>query len=222
MDAITPDAGAQLTGAPQRIAPRGVIWFVRHGETDWNASGRLQGRRDTALNATGERQAAVAGRILADLVPDPAPIAWRASPLSRAARSMEILREAMGLSSSDYQTDARLAEMSFGRWEGSPWKEIRARNPAAHAERKAAPWTFVPPDGESYSDVAARLGPAIADLDGDAVIVSHGGVARALLALTCDIPVQEAVKFPVWQGRVLRIDEAGWRWLPAGVPPGHG
>lgn len=225
------DADSALTEAapPQQhgacvtpVRPKGVIWFVRHGETDWNASGRLQGRRDTALNRTGERQAAVAGRILADLIPASDSACWRASPLSRAARSMELLRGAMGLAPSGYETDDRLAEISFGRWEGYPWKEIRARDPAAHAARKAAPWTFTPPDGESYADVAQRLAPAIESLAGDAVIVSHGGVARALLALTCGIPVAEAVKFEVWQGRVLRIANGQWRWLPEHLPPGHG
>lgn len=212
----------QQNQAPQRIIPRGVILFVRHGETDWNASGRLQGRRDTALNRTGLRQAAVAGRILAQLIPDPAAADWRSSPLSRASRTMEILRETMGLDPLTFETDTRLAEMSFGRWEGYPWKDIRARNPAAHAARKASPWSYIPPDGESYADVAARLAPAIGGLMGDTVIVSHGGVARALLALTCGLPPAEAVKFEVWQGRVLRIDHNGWRWLPENLAPGHG
>lgn len=205
-----------------RTPPRGVIWFIRHGETDWNAAGRLQGRRDTQLNLTGKRQAAVAGRLLRDLLPDPGGARWLASPLARTSRTMEILRQSMGLEPAGYQTDDRLAEISFGRWEGHPWKDIKARHPAAHAARKAAPWTYTPPDGESYADVAARLAPAITALDGDAVIVSHGGVARALLALTCGLDPVEVVRLPVWQGRVLRIDASGWRWLPEDAPPGHG
>ena len=226
-DAGQQDAKPQDTapaGAPPvpRTRPRGVIWFIRHGETDWNAAGRLQGRRDTGLNRTGKRQAAVAGRLLGGLLPDPARPLWLASPLARASRTMEILRQTMGLEPDGYLADERLAEISFGRWEGHPWKDIKARHPAAHAARKAAPWTYAPPDGESYADVAARLAPAIAALEGDAVIVSHGGVARALLALTCDLDPVEVVRFPVWQGRVLRIDASGWRWLPEDVPPGHG
>ncbi|MFD2678696.1 histidine phosphatase family protein [Camelimonas lactis] len=222
-----PDAGRQEALPAEApvvcgVRPRGVIWFIRHGETDWNAAGRLQGRRDTQLNRTGKRQAAVAGRLLGGLLPDPARPLWLASPLARAARTMEILRQTMGLEPAGYQADERLAEISFGRWEGHPWKDIKARHPAAHAARKASPWTYTPPDGESYADVAARLAPAIAALDGDAVIVSHGGVARALLALTCAIDPLEAVHFPVWQGRVLRIDAHGWRWLPEDAPPGHG
>lgn len=207
---------------PQRIIPRGVLLFVRHGETDWNAAGRLQGRRDTSLNPRGRRQAEIAGRTLAGLGARPHALRWLASPLSRTRLTMEIMRAAMGLDPADYVTDARLAEISFGRWEGMTWKEIRACAPQAHAARKASPWTFTPPGGESYAAVAARLAPLLAELAGDAVIVSHGGVARALLALACGLPPDEAAHAPVWQGRVLRIDACGYRWLPEGLPPGHG
>lgn len=213
---------ADTSEAPPRVTPRGVIWFVRHGETDWNAAGRLQGRRDTALNRTGQRQAGVAGALLQQVLPDLSSLAFRASPLARARATMEIARASLGLDPLDYVADERLAEISFGRWEGNPWKDIRARHPAAHKARKAAPWTYRPPEGESYADVAARLAPAIAGLSGDTVIVSHGGVARALLAITCGMPVNEAVRLDIWQGRVLRIDANGWRWLPEDMPPGHG
>jgi broad specificity phosphatase PhoE len=72
-----------------------VIYFVRHGETDWNREARLQGQRDVPLNALGRVQAGEAGRKLAALVPDPGSLAYIASPLGRTRETMELLRGAM-------------------------------------------------------------------------------------------------------------------------------
>ncbi|GGC61787.1 histidine phosphatase family protein [Chelatococcus reniformis] len=189
------------TGAGTAAAP--TLYFVRHGETDWNAAGRLQGRRDTELNATGRRQAEASGRALRALIAAPAELAYVSSPLRRARATMEGLRHAIGLAPAAYALDERLMELSFGRWEGLTWREIRTGQPRLHGERKARIWDFVPPGGESYADLAARLTPFVRDLVRDTVIVSHGGVARALAAGLAGVATAEAVKLDIWQGRVL-------------------
>jgi broad specificity phosphatase PhoE len=94
--------------------------FIRHGETDWNVEGRLQGQHDIPLNGRGRDQAASAGRearkyIAREGLTD---LRYVASPLTRTRDTMELARGAMGLDPKDYALDPRLMELSFGRWEG--------------------------------------------------------------------------------------------------------
>src|SRR5215831_15313323 len=103
-----------------------LFYFMRHGETDWNVEGRLQGQHDTPLNRVGHGQAVRCGEILRDLFTCES---REASPLVRARKTMELVRAELGLDAIDYRVDARLAELSFGRWEGLTFAELKA-NPA--------------------------------------------------------------------------------------------
>lgn len=114
-----------------------AIFFVRHGQTDWNAEGRLQGQADTPLNETGREQAAGNGRKLLQLVKDPAAIDFVASPLSRTRETMEILRAAMGLDPKAYRTEPRLVELHFGDWQGHTYDELELVDPGCSARRDA-------------------------------------------------------------------------------------
>ena len=104
-----------------------LTYMIRHGQTAWNAEGRLQGQKDIPLNDTGRAQAAGNGRalkaILRDTVSD---FDFVASPLGRTRETMELLRGAMGLDPSAYRTDPRLVEVSFGDWEGHTLPELTA------------------------------------------------------------------------------------------------
>jgi broad specificity phosphatase PhoE len=193
---------------------RPLLYLVRHGETDWNAQGRLQGRRETPLNAVGLRQAEEAGRRLRDLVPDAAGLDFVGSPMERARRTMAIVREALGLDPEAGRLDDRLKEIAFGAWEGSTWKELRARDPRAVAARERDLWGFTPPGegAESYRSLAARVGPLIDALERPTVVVSHGGVARAILAHAGLVEPEKAPRVEIWQGRVLVVEGDGWRW----------
>ncbi len=190
-----------------------TLYYIRHGETDWNAEGRLQGQRDTDLNARGRAQAADAGRKLRNLVSDPAGIDFLASPLRRTRQTMEIAREAAGLDPFGYALDDRLKEIRFGDWEGLTWPEVSARDPEKAAAREADKWGFQPPDGESYAMLTARIIPFFNSLTRDAVVVSHGGVARALLSQVCDVPPERAPHLDIWQGRVIVIQHGKYNWI---------
>lgn len=163
-----------------------TIYYVRHGETDWNIAGRLQGRHDVPLNARGRGQASHCGEILRDLFAeehrDPASLDYVASPLGRARKTMELLRTAMGLPPEGYQVDPQLAEISFGDWEGFTIKQLHARDPQRIAQREHDKWHFLPPNGESYEMVAARMRAWYDTLSRDTVAVAHGGTARGLMA----------------------------------------
>jgi broad specificity phosphatase PhoE len=189
-----------------------VIYFVRHGETDWNLEARLQGQKDIPLNDLGRVQAEEAGRRLAALVPHPEDLDYVASPLARTRETMERLRDAIGLDPGSYRLDPRLVELTFGEWEGLTWKELRRKEPQAAAARLRDKWGYVPPGGESYAMLAERVRPVLSDLTRDTVMVSHGGVARALLTLQCGVAGTVAASMDVWQGRILVIEDSRHRW----------
>jgi len=100
---------------------RPVLYYIRHGETDWNVEGRLQGRQDIPLNARGRAQASHCGDVLRDLFAregiDPASFDYVSSPLGRARKTMELARAAMGLPADGYRLALELTEISFGDWE---------------------------------------------------------------------------------------------------------
>ncbi len=182
---------------------RSTIYFIRHGETDWNAEARLQGQCDVPLNDLGRVQAEEVGARLLRLVPRPDDLDYVASPLVRTRETMELMREAISLQRTGYRQDDRLKELTFGDWEGRTWKEIRAADPEGAAARERDKWGFVPPGGESYAMLAERIAPIFDDLSRDTVLVSHGGVARAMLALLGAAPKNDAPRIDIFQGRVL-------------------
>jgi probable phosphoglycerate mutase len=190
-----------------------TVYFVRHGETAWNAEGRLQGQQDVPLNDRGRRQAEEAGVKLRGLVADAAGLDYLASPMHRTRDTMERLRAAIGLDRTAYGTDERLRELTFGGWEGRTWREVRRAEPEAWAARERDKWGFVPPGGESYAMLADRVMPVFAALSRPTVVVSHGGVARALLARACGVPIEQAPRIDIWQGRVLVIEGGRHRWV---------
>jgi broad specificity phosphatase PhoE len=163
-----------------------TVYYLRHGETDWNVGGRLQGRRDIPLNAKGRGQAVHCGEILRDLFArddrDPASLDYVSSPLGRATETMELARAELGLASSGYGRDERLAEISFGDWEGFTIAQLHHRDPVHISQREHDKWHFLPPGGESYVMVSVRMRDWYDSLTRDTVAVAHGGTARGLIA----------------------------------------
>lgn len=190
--------------------------FIRHGETDWNAEGRLQGQLDIPLNATGRAQAAEAGRRAAELLRkrgrDPAAAPFTASPLGRTRDTVERARVAMGLPAEGYAIDDRLKEFTFGAWEGLTWKELAVRDRPRLTARRRDKWGFVPPGGESYAMLAERVRPWLDTVAEDAVAVSHGGVARVLMVMLTGLSPEAAAETEVLQGRVLVFGDGRFRW----------
>jgi probable phosphoglycerate mutase len=167
--------------------PRPTIYYIRHGETDWNVVGRLQGRHDVPLNARGRAQATHCGEILHDLFARggraPATLDYVSSPLGRACTTMELMRAPLGLSADGYRIDPQLSEIAFGEWEGFTIVQLHARDPQRIAAREHDKWHFVPPGGESYKTVAARMRDWYESLTRDTVVTAHGGTARGLIAM---------------------------------------
>lgn len=183
-----------------------VLYYVRHGETDFNAEARLQGRRDTELNARGREQANECGELLRNLFArdarDPTDFAYAASPLQRACSTMEMLRTTLGLDPHSYSVDDRLMEIAYGEWEGMTLPEIDARMPGMLAERERDKWDFAPPGGESYRALTERISDWYRDLTQDTVVAAHGGGVRALMAMFNVLPREQATHARIVQGVV--------------------
>lgn len=190
------------------------VYIARHGQTDWNAVARVQGQAEADLNENGRRQAAVNGRTLAKLISDPSSFRFIASPMRRTRETMEIIRETMGLPRDGYELEPRIVEVHFGDWQGFTFAELEAANPGSTAPRDLDKWNFVPPGeaAESYAVLAERIRPWFAELEGPAVIVTHGGVIRALFHILNGMSGTEASMMDVAQDRVFEVrgGRIGW------------
>ncbi|POF62431.1 histidine phosphatase family protein [Novacetimonas maltaceti] len=154
-------------------------WYLRHGETDWNAEGRSQGRTDIPLNARGVEQARQAGLVLSRHL-GAHPIARIvSSPLGRARRTAEIVAEVLaqhGAPRFEVQIDDGLKEVCFGSEEGKPmgtWYDSWIAG------------QYTPTDGESFAELRERAVSAInraTEAPGVPLVVCHGGMFRALRA----------------------------------------
>ena len=186
--------------------PRPVIYYIRHGLTDWNVQQRLQGRHDVQLNTEGCAQAVQCGEILRDLLDrddrSPRELDYVSSPLVRARETMELMRATLGLQRGGYRVDARLAEISFGEWEGLTYADVLARDQDVVGRRESNKWSFLPPGGESYAQLTVRLRAWYETVDTDTVVAAHGGTARALIAHLAIAAPDDATHYSIDQGVV--------------------
>jgi probable phosphoglycerate mutase len=192
-----------------------TIYYIRHGETAWNAQGRFQGSRDIPLNGLGRSQAVAAGAILGDLLAgdghEPSSLRFVASPLGRARMTMELLRDAMKLPPADYSVDGRLREIGYGQWEGLTLGEMKLNDAATFARRDADKWGVAAPSGESYAGVTLRMRDWLDSLLTDTVAVAHGGTMRALMVALGVASPLEAADTPIRQGVVYVFSDGGLR-----------
>lgn len=189
-----------------------TIVFLRHGETNWNVEGRLQGQRDISLNDNGRAQAKRNGEAIRAAVPDIADFDFVASPLERSRETMEIARLAMGLDPSAFHLDDRLREITFGDWEGFTLAELRATHPDLVAAREQDKWSFLP-GGESYEQLSERVQGWLATISRPTMAVSHGGVGRVLRRYLLDLDPQAAVTMSFPQDQAMLIKDGSTEWI---------
>jgi len=156
----------------------GIIYFVRHGETDWNREGRIQGQSDQPLNETGRSQARALAEVLEPVSFD---VAY-SSDLERAYETASILLTGRDIV---INTSAALRERDFGSWEGRLVPELAAERQLLG---QAWPETGAPPGGESIADLDRRVVQVVSAIAADhnedtVLVVSHGGVIRSALML---------------------------------------
>jgi probable phosphoglycerate mutase len=196
------------------------LYFVRHGETNWNAEGRYQGSKDIPLNDRGRGQAALNGHLLKELLDRagrvPTDFAWYVSPLGRTRETMDLVRKGTGEPLPEVTVDPRLIEISFGVYEGRLHADLAAGEMAIAGERDASFWHFRPVEGESYDDVAKRVLAFGASLTGPSIIVSHGGILRVLRHLIEGFPPERAVNWVPPQDSVVHFIDGKSVVYPAG------
>lgn len=197
-----------------------TLLFVRHGETDWNATRRYQGQTDIPMNERGRTQArrngealrrffATSGRSLEnfDLV---------SSPLVRARETMDIILAEMAegaASRPSYRIEPRLKELSYGAWEGKLQADLPSLDPDGLAVRGLDPFHWRPAGGESYADLRARVYDWLGSVTRDTLVVAHGGVSRCLEAYALALPESEIPGLPCPQDRVLLINNGHSEWI---------
>ena len=180
-----------MSGALSRF-----LYFARHGETDWNATGRLQGQTDIPLNTAGRDQA----RVLAGRMQHLGLVTIASSDLSRARDTAEIVARSLGLEVT--YVDHAFRERGCGIFEGLTAAECEARDPVAWAARIDP--TFAPPGGEPIAQVSERMLAAserlLAHHRIPALVVSHGRAIRELVRRVrgADVP-------PISNAAVYRV-----------------
>jgi len=179
------------------------IAFLRHGPTDWNEEGRIQGHIDMPLSAAGRAK-------MAALVPPDGFAAARAysSPLRRARETAALLGYPNTI------VDNRLTEHHWGEWEGLTREEILARDGADAFIRAGSAIDFTPKGGESTRDLLARVDDFIRDVakgEGDAVAVAHRGVLRSAytLATGWDMATPMPEKLDLSAALILEVGAKG-------------
>jgi probable phosphoglycerate mutase len=179
--------------------------MIRHGETRWNAEGRIQGISDVPLSETG-RSDVTGWRVPEEF----SGYRWMASPLTRARDTALLL----GAPKDELVCDARLSEMNWGAWEGLTLADLEPELPAIRAARAHDGLDFRAPGGESNRDVQARLIDWVADVVADGrptIAVAHKGVVRALVSLATGWDMREPLPSDMdWSAaHLFHADTAG-------------
>lgn len=191
--------------------PNAPLYFIRHGETDWNVARRFQGQSDIPLNQHGKKQARENAKILAELLSNNSETAgFVSSPLSRASQTAKIIMNELNLSETGLQTNSALQEISFGKWEGLTSAEAKQHYYKERQARRKDRWSIAPPGGESFADRVDDLDKYINSLPAHSIIVSHSGILRIILHLLQKTPPLEAVNIDIphigihiWDGKSL-------------------
>jgi probable phosphoglycerate mutase len=195
------------------MRPDVTIYFIRHGETEWNAEARYQGQADIPMNARGREQARRNGLSLRPLLPKIAQADYVASPLARARETMQIVRTVLDLPPDDFRIDDRLKEAHYGDWQGTLAADLPRVDAEGLVARTRDPYRWRPQGGESYQDLMARAVPWFQSIDRDTVVVSHGGVSRVLRGHILGLDLKSVPLLDVPQDRVLLLRHDAIDWL---------
>ena len=166
---------------------------MRHGQTEWNTEGRIQGHTDIGLSDRGCQQARTVAR---RLTPVPIDVAYT-SDLCRASETAQIILAARDVPL--YPTP-RLREYQKGVFEGLTPEETSVRYPELYAASLINDLDFAPPGGESIRQTSARMAALVADLrarhpEETVLIVGHGGSLRSLVVALMSLPLEANWRF---------------------------
>ena len=188
-----------------------ALFLVRHGQSEWNRIGRIQGRSESPLTALGREQARALGRLLRSALPDPG-IDIVASPLTRAFETAAIIAGELDRAVDDVRTDLRIIDFNVGILSGYPgWDAVAADHPELARLRLEDPVHFHPPGGESGADVLGRAGAFLAERETagrDTLVVCHGVINKFLRAAALGITGGDIIALGEDQEVIYRLDGA--------------
>ncbi|KUP92265.1 histidine phosphatase family protein [Tritonibacter horizontis] len=177
------------------------IWFLRHGETEWNAEGRIQGQMESDLTERGIAQAHHQAELVRPILQREAPPCL-VSPLRRAQQTAKI-----ALGGAAFDTDPRLAEVQAGVFQGLTRAEIAATYPEIHARAQTNLDLFcAAPEGEGYATFHARVLTLLQALKAPTLIVAHGLWGQVMRGIICGLDYDELADLPNEQGCVYRLE----------------
>ena len=179
------------------------LYILRHGETEWNRAGRWQGRKDSPLTDRGVTQARSQGEMLADLALDPGQVRFLTSPQGRARRTAEIVADVAGWTGQILEDD-RLVELDVGVWTGLSRDEMLAQVDLSPEAGFLSLYAMAP-GGENFELIIDRCRRVLEDLEGPAVIVTHGITSRFLRAVALGLDIAGAEALAGGQGVIHRV-----------------
>lgn len=184
-----------------------LLHFIRHGQTDWNVLGRIQGSHDSELNETGKKQAQELTKHVLETGIKFSKI--YSSKQKRAHKTAMILSEGTCV---DCITVEGLEEIRFGDWEGLTWDEVRETYPKEYEQWLQDRRFTKSVNGESYQElmerVIAALHKIITQSSGDVAIVTHGAVIMCLQCYITNTPFDEMRKFQAENASIIQIDSS--------------
>lgn len=178
------------------------IFLTRHGETEWNRIGYLQGWLNSDLTAKGERDAEALGERLADVALD----AVYSSDLGRATQTAELIINNRDVA---WVKTSKLRELSLGAWEGNSYEYSEESDPELYDYYMNHPDKYIPEVGENFSDLMVRIGEVLDEITGldaeSVLIVTHGVTLIGILNYINGVPIDEFWSSPVVKGTSLTI-----------------
>jgi broad specificity phosphatase PhoE len=193
------------------------IIYIRHGETDWNARGLIQGSIETDLNAKGHEQARAVAALLAQRNLKLSEYDFFVSPQKRARQTMAHIVVALSLPSEYVVMDRRLRELEFGVWESKPFWELKA-SPLYPADAETR-YFWRPEGGESYEDGVTRVRDFQKRLTRKSIIVSHGAIGRSLIGEITKLSPSEIVMLKTPQGACCGLSNGVATWFDGSPLP---
>lgn len=181
------------------------LYFIRHGQTDWNLQKKIQGSYDSELNMTGIAQAEELSKKISELNYQFCKI--YSSKQKRAVKTAQIISE---ITKVDYIEIEGLEEVKLGEWEGLTWDEVKEMFPYEYNEWYKNRRFTKPPKGESYQDMLARVLKVIYKIineeHGNVAIVTHSAVIMCLQCYLTDTPFEDLIKFNIGNSSIVEID----------------
>ena len=187
-----------------------TLILVRHGESEWNRDGRIQGQVNSPLTDLGISQAMAISNYLSGIFINQE-LKIYTSPLDRAIQTAKIIAQGVDCFGSEFIIEERLNDFNLGEISGTfGWDKVAEIFPEQAKLRLKDPMRFHPSGGESGADFDARLRSLLEDLMGDGTLklmVSHGIVNKFIRGILKNLSGKEMINLGESQNTIYRLEQ---------------